>query len=398
MGPVAWFSRSWGGNASGDGLCRHVAQGGHAINFMGAHMRKPVRSLALLSTAALALGLTLTGGAASAAPTPEVIAKHIAGPLSLAVADDGSVYVTGDNSGTLYHVVPGQAPEVIYQSSVKGAEVGAVSVNGDVVTFAITIFGKSEKVYQIAAGGAPHVIANVGKYEKDKNPDAKTAYGFKSISKACAAQLPKQVGPAQYTGIVDSHPYSSETTDAGVYVGDAAGNDILLISPTGKISTVAVLPPTPVKVTKKKATASHLPACTIGLTYKFEPVPTDVELGPNGRLYVSSLPGGPEDGSTGPQGRVYKVNPKNGAVKMVADGFLSTVDLAVADNGDVYVAQLFAGQISRIPAGTSKVKPFLAVSMPAAVEWTPDYLYATTDALKGSPKKPGGKVVRIAWQ
>ena len=125
-------------------------------------------------------------------------------------------------------------------------------------------------------------------------------------------------------------------------------------------------------------------------------MPTDVEMGPDGWLYVSSLPGGPEDGSLGAQGRVYKVNPANGKVVEVARGFISTVNVAVADNGDVYVSQLFAGSIVRIPAGTSKVKPFAEVTMPAGLEWTEDGLYATIDALKGN-KSPKGKLAFIPF-
>jgi hypothetical protein len=275
-----------------------------------------------------------------------------------------------------------------------------VSVHGDRVVFATTT-SKAKKVYEIVAGGSPHVIANTGKFEKNENPDGKVVYGFKGISDKCAAKLPKQIGPANYTGIVDSHPYATEQTDTTTYLADAAGNDILSISPTGVISTVAVLPATKVKISAGAAEANGLPNCTVGHAYKFEPVPTDVELGPDGNLYVSSLPGGPEDGSTGPQGRVYKVNPNTGKVTLVAAGFISTVDLAVTDNGDIYVAQLFTGVVSRIKAGSGKVKDFMKLSMPGAIEWTPDFLYATVDALKGLPGRaaagPNGKLVRIAW-
>jgi hypothetical protein len=366
-------------------------------------MRKPVRSLALLSAVTLAAGLAATGPA-GASPAhrvgdTEVLAKHLAAPLSAAVADDGSVYVSGNFSGTLYHVVPGSAPTTVYQASAKGAEVGAVSVHGDRVVFGIT--GKSKVLMQMVAGATPTTLANVGAYEKTKNPDGKTVYGFKGITEACEAKIPKNIGPANYTGIVDSHPYATEQTDTTTYLADAAGNDILSISPTGVISTVAVLPATKVKIDASGAEANGLPNCTIGHAYKFEPVPTDVELGPDGNLYVSSLPGGPEDGSTGPQGRVYKVNPNTGKVTLVAAGFISTVDLAVADNGDIYVAQLFTGVISRIKAGSGKVKDFMQLSMPGAIEWTPDFLYATVDALKGLPGRaaagPNGKLVRIAW-
>ena len=39
---------------------------------------------------------------------------------------------------------------------------------------------------------------------------------------------------------------------------------------------------------------------------------------------------------------------------MVADGFISTVNVAVANNGDVYVSELFTGQIKRITAGKTR--------------------------------------------
>ena len=363
-------------------------------------MKKPVRSLALLAAASLTLGMSATGGPAVAAPAPEVLATHLAGPLSLDVADDGSAFVTANFGGQLLHVVPGQDPVVVYTATEKNAEVGGVSVNGQKVIFTVTVRNGSKKVYEIIGGAAPKMLANVGRYEKQNNPDAKTVYGFKGISKACLAKLPKDA-PGQYNGIVDSHPYSSESTTSTVYVGDAAGNDILAISPSGVMSTVAVLPPTKVTVTKPRAEALNLPACTVGLKFKLEPVPTDVELGPDGWLYVSSLPGGPEDGSLGPQGRVYKVDPATGQVIRLARGFLSAVDVAVADNGDVYVAELFANQISLIPAGTHDVKPFIQVSMPGSIEWTTGYLYATTDVLKGLPGRaavgPKGKLVRIPW-
>jgi hypothetical protein len=358
-------------------------------------VKKPVRSLALLSVAGLAVGLAATSAAAAPkAGAPEILAKDLAGPLTTAVADDGSVYVTANFGGKLYKYAPDGTRSVVYKN--KGAEVGAVSVSGDRLVFSTTVDGGAKKVYESVAGGAPHVIANTMKYEKAKNPDKKTVYGFDGITKNCAAQLPKQVGPAQYTGAIDSHPYSTAIVGDTVYVGDAGGNAILSISSTGKIKTVAVLPPAQVKVTQGAIDGLGLPQCVKGLKYGFEGVPTDVEMGPDGWLYVSSLPGGPEDASLGARGLVYKVNPGSGKVKLVASGFLGAVNVAVADNGDVYVSQLFGGEISRIPAGTSKVKPFAKVNMPAGLEWTADGLYATIDALKGT-KSPKGKLAFIPF-
>ena len=366
-------------------------------------MRKPVRGLALLSASALALSMGAAGGSAVAAPAQQariqVLARHLAGPLSLAVGDDGSAWVTEDFGSRLLHVVPGQQPVSVFKATEKGAEVAAASVSGPRVVFAVS--GTTKKVYEMIGGSAARVLANVGLYERRHNPDASNLYGFKGISKSCAAKLPKEVGPAKYHGVVDSHPYSSAISGSTVYIGEAAGNDILSITPGGAISTVAVLPPTRVQVTKARAAALHLPGCTIGLKYGFEPVPTDVEVGPDGWLYVSSLPGGPEDPSLGARGRVYKVNPATGRVVLLARGFVSTVDLAVADNGDVYVAELFTGRIKLIKGGSHTATTFLKMNQPSAIEWTPDFLYATRDALVGAPLERaagfGGEVVRIHW-
>jgi hypothetical protein len=359
-------------------------------------MKRTSRSLALLSVATLAgsLALAAPAQAAPSRATGETLASHLVGPLSLAVAKSGTVYVTDNFTGTLWGIPKGGKPATVYQATEKRAEVGAVSTYAKKVTFAVN--GEKKWLMSWKVGAAkPTKWANLGAYETKKNPDADQEYGFVAPTAECAAQWPvKQAGPPTYTGIVDSHPYSSYTTADGAYVGEAGGNSILWVGNDGKIKTVGVLPSTEVTVTQAAADELHAPAC-VGLQYRLEPVPTDVELGPDGWLYISSLPGGPEDDSLGMNGRVYKMNPRTGVVKLVATGFLGTVDLAVANNGDIYVAQLFAGQISRIKAGSAKAKPFIEVALPGAVEWKKDALYATVNALSG--KTPKGKVVRYPF-
>ena len=137
------------------------------------------------------------------------------------------------------------------------------------------------------------------------------------------------------------------------------------------------------------------PACVAGKKYWFEAVPTDVEQGPDGLLYVTSLPGGPEDGSTGKNGRVYRVNPRTGKVTKVVSGLLSATGLAVAGNGDIYVAELFNGRISRTRAGQSKPHTFIRVPLPADVELSRRGMFATINALPGEDTPPLGEVVRI---
>ena len=168
--------------------------------------------------------------------------------------------------------------------------------------------------------GTTSVVADLLAYETENNPDADVQYGFEEISDECAASLPPDIGPPTYTGIVDSHAYAVAEGAHKWYVADAGGNDIIAVSSKGEVSTVAVLPPQPFVITAETAGVVGFPECTVGLTYNFEPVPTDVEVSNSGLLYVTTLPGGPEDPSLGARGSVYAVDPSNGEVTHVASG------------------------------------------------------------------------------
>ena len=62
---------------------------------------------------------------------------------------------------------------------------------------------------------------------------------------------------------------------------------------------------------------------------------------------------------------------------MVADGLTGAVDIAVAADSTILVAELFADQISKISGGV--VTPVVDVDTPGAVEIGPDgTLYVTT--------------------
>ncbi|MBF4770418.1 ScyD/ScyE family protein [Nocardioides agariphilus] len=361
---------------------------------------KSARILAGVAAVALAAPMA-TSGIAQAAPStgeaPKILVKDLPGPLSTAVAGDGTAYVTANFAGMLWKVPDGGAPELLYQASEKGAEVGGVSVQGAKVVFTYT--GQTHaRVMSITGGAAPKVMANTRSYEKQNNPDKKRTYGILGLTASCKAKLPKQFAAflKPYAGVVDSHPYATEQDGNTTYLADAGGNDILSIANDGTISTVAVLPRVKVRLTKARVKAAGLPACTTGHSYALEAVPTDVELGPDGWLYVSTLTGGPEDGSLGAQSRVYKVNPATGRVVKIAVHLISAVNLAVAGDGDVYVSQLFGGSIIRIPAGTGRKVPFAQVNMPAGLEFTDTGLYATIDALKGT-KTPRGKLAFIPF-
>jgi DNA-binding beta-propeller fold protein YncE len=217
-------------------------------------------------------------------------------------------------------------------------------------------------------------------YEASKNPDAGAEYGFLDLEPSCAATVPPAVAdPQPYPGVVESHPYAVASTLLGfTFVADAAANDILVVTPWGTVRTVAVLPPVRIAITADIATRTGLPPCTVGATYVAEPVPTDVEIGPTGWLYVTTLPG--KTALSGvPLGSVYAVNPLTGRMKLLATGFSSPVNLAVTPRGRVYVAELFANRISTISDG--EPSPVVTLPQPAALEYAHGKLYASVNAL-----------------
>lgn len=345
------------------------------------------------AAAALAVTVAPEATATSAAPgAPNVVAKKLLSPLSVDVTAKDAVVYSANFAGTLYLKKPGKKAEVIFQSA-KQREVGAIAVDrtGAWFVHGATLMRRTWK-------GERSAVANLGKFEKAENPDGDVTYGAPTVSEECASQFPTGEGtlPPQYEGIVESHPYGTAAVGRQAYVADAAGNTILRVGRNGSVESVAVLPPIPVEITAEVAEGLGFPECSVGHDYNFEPVPTDVEMGPDGLLYVTSLPGGPEDGTV--PGGVFTVDPASGEVAEVASGLVSATGLDVAPNGDVYVSELFAGKITRIPAGGGEPSTYLEVPLPAAVEIKGRHLYTTENVLTGLSGEPGdvpaGKVVR----
>ena len=344
--------------------------------------------LAAVTAAAFATGMAMVP--AGAAEAPVLVTQGLAGPLSLSV-NKGKVTVAQSAAGKLSRVaVDGTGLVDLYQIR-PDVEVSGVESAGHGTDFTLT--GKTEsgkpfaKLVHLSFDGKVSTRASLLQYEQNRNPDGATTYGFRRISPRCADTLPKKFGKPSRRGAVKSHPYATALMpDGSTVVADAAGNDIVRVSKKDVVSTVAVLPPQPLKLTKAAAAVLKLPRCTVGLTYRFEPVPTDVEVH-GGNFYVTTLPGGPESPGLGARGKVYRVNPSNGRVTLVAKGFLGATNLAVTDAGAIYVTELLGNRVSTIVDGVRT--SFLDLAAPSAIEWSDGALYATTDTFVN------GSVVRI---
>lgn len=350
-----------------------------------------VAGLAALTLAGTGAGvLTPTNGAASTAerPSPRVLADGLLSPLSLAVSDDGTRYFSENFKGVLLQQRPGGQPEVLYSAPEPGTEVGAVSERKGRLRFALTRGDGSTALMHRGKKGKVRTLADLSGFESTRNPDGDVTYGFRNLPQDCLEQMPEDF-PASYQGIDESHPYATHLGGGGrTYIADAAANAILTVSPSRRVRTVAVLPAQPLEVTAAVAEGAGLPECAVGRTYWFEPVPTDVEMGPRRMLYVTTLPGGPEDG-TGAPASVYRVHPRKGTVTRVATGLTSAVGLAVGRRGGMHVAELFAGRITRISPQGDRSFRYLSTTLPGDVEKAGGDLFFTGNVLSGLSEEEG---------
>ncbi|UWX98402.1 ScyD/ScyE family protein [Arthrobacter zhaoxinii] len=375
-------------------------------------MKKSSPALAVLAATA-ALGLAASPASAGGrhhppSPPPAPVAGEVTtvadglnSPLSFAVGRRGTLDVAQSFIGLLTRVTGGGEPEVLAAEPEGYGVAGVSRARGTTYYTAGIGAGTYNPETTIALlksvdrDGNVETVADIAAYEFAENPDSINTYGFEEALPAeCAAQLPPTLAPAPYTGLTDSNPVASLPSRDGVFVADAGMNALVLAGYDGSVSTVAVLPPIPFTVTAETAGAFGLPECIVGLTYSVEPVPTDVERGPDGALYVTALPGGLEGAAPG---SVFRIDPATGVTELVAAGFFGATGLAVNDNGDIFVAELFGSRISVVPAGSDTPELFLEVNQPAALELRGDALYASVDALAGAaPTEPSTEEPPVA--
>ncbi|RMB60253.1 ScyD/ScyE family protein [Tessaracoccus antarcticus] len=323
-----------------------------------------------------------------------VVSTALAAPFNLEVTSRG--ILVADGGLNLIGKVARHGSITTLAKDQPGASGVALSRNGRTMAFTTTVsdpgsFINTESGLNIWGPRGHKTYVDTHAFEVKNNPDKVIHYGVKNPSKCVTDALTAAGLPVTYTGEVDSHAYSVAAYGDGWVVADAGANVVWKVDRRGRLSTLAVLPAQPLKITAEQAGALGLPACVVGITYNFESVPTDVEVGRDGALYVTTLPGGPESPVLGARGSVYRLNANGKHLKTVATGFLGATNLALAPNGDIYVAELFGGKISVVHHG--KVSTFLELPGVVAVETCGRSVWAAT--LGDEESQAPGTIVEI---
>ncbi len=179
-------------------------------------------------------------------------------------------------------------------------------------------------------------------------------------------------GPPGQESAYDSDPYDIVPYDGGYAIADGAANDVLWLSPSGSLSVLDRLPTEPETV----------PAGVLGpdpVTIDAQAVPDSLAVGPDGALYVASLPGFPSLPGTS---RIYRLMPGHKPAVVVA-GLTEATGIAFDRQGRLLVTEIdTAGGLSSGSApgallrvsrtGSVSTLPVTGLSQPTSVAVGPD--------------------------
>jgi hypothetical protein len=176
---------------------------------------------------------------------------------------------------------------------------------------------KFASLYRINRRGKVVRVADLGNYETRRNPDA------------------GQPGSAVYT-----NPYSVDATiGSRVLVTDAGGNDLLQVARRGRVRTLAVFP-------ARQTPAPPFLNMPAGAEIPYEAVPTGVVRAGARSTYVGQLTGFPF-----PTGAAQIFRVRGGGDPIVkARGFTTVVDVAAGRRGTIYVLQITSNGLAAEPS------------------------------------------------
>jgi hypothetical protein len=296
----------------------------------------------------------------------------------------------GASGGSGVLPAPGCNPKAESDGGVAYSRDGATVAQTMTLQYANPAAGVESRLYRFKSG-AYLTSTDVAGHEYTVNPDRRARYGSRS-TKSCVTKA--LGGDAGYAGRLDSSlPSVAAGPGQSWYVVDRDGNTVYRVSETGKLSVLAVLPPVTVTVSKTLAKTSRWSSCVVGTKVSYEPAPSEVEVAPDGTVYVAGRPR-LKSGRATPWSVMYAINPSTKKVKVLPQRYTGTVDLAVGTSGRLFAAHPGLGRISVIRKGKSST--YLKLSRVLAVEADKSGRLHAVRGAGSDPKKTPATVVRIS--
>lgn len=254
---------------------------------------------------------------------------------SLDATPNGSILVTQNN--TVREIHNGKVRQIMEIPVIPGSPANGVQAIGNrsyFVTSGGLDLAAGAGVWHVSAGRA-RLVGDIEAFEKNKDPDATEGLKWKDL------QCEEDPGQG-FTAGPQSNPYHLKAVSGSeVLVADAAGNSLLSVNKNGNIDWVAVFTP-PVDDQGnyrffRPAIANPEIDCFV------QPVPTSVDIGPDGAIYVGELTGIP---AVPGWSRVWRI--KKGAknvtcpsedCEVVIDGLTSVIDLEFGPDGKLYLVE-----------------------------------------------------------
>ena len=377
-----------------------------------------VRVLAGLS--AVALATTAFASAAAADDTEGVVvADGLFNPRHLTAAPNGDLYISESGAGgeDCIEIPAGdpQDPEAtmevcagnsgaVTRLSHRGVQervvTGLPSVSaaeGDIAGPSDVSIRGNQLLVTVGMGGPPEArdafVAAHGDFYAGLATVATAKMTGPRTSVGTAADLAQfETDHNPHLAALDTNPNAVSADGNGWLLADAGGNDIMRLDHKGNLSLIATL-------SDGMAEAPPFLGLPPGTPIPYEPVPTSLERGPDGAIYVSQLTGFPF-----PVGMssIWRIG-ADGVPTQWATGLTNVTDLTFDDDGNLYAVQianegllsdssLGNGSLLRVGPGDGNSE-VIATGLFAAygVATYQDYAYVTTGAVTPG----GGQVLRF---
>jgi len=341
-----------------------------------------------------------------------VVADGLMNPRYVALADDGTLYITeagngGDevvtsvegeeseeagppptrgNSGRLTAVSPDGEQTVVadglpsYSEGVGPAGIALgdgvvwISVGGAAVAAGIEPLENENSILQVdVATGEVTQVAELGSFEEENNPDG------------------TDVNPNLYGMDLGA--------DGQLYVNDAGGNTVFKVDPaSGEFSLLGIVP-SPALPEGQAPEAEASPIADEEQSGPPQPVPTGLHVGADGNVYLVTL------GAFIPGASTVFIAQADGSFVQVATGLSVGVGVTLGPDGALYVSQLASlesqlpgpGNVVRLGADGSVETVVDGISFPHGITFNAEgdlFVIANSTSFGPPASEPNGQLLR----